>query len=141
MKMYQFLLLSITFLTSCSPPKSKPDELPVELDYDLVEPAKIQWSDIFSQTQETYKVYFYSLQCGYCQELKETIISYYLEGKETLYFVCTDEYAVFGVGDIIGINKIDDFYILGTPSLVEITNSTVSNNYAGLSSIKSYLQK
>lgn len=141
MKKVKLFLLSATILSSCAAASPPAVEEKISYDYIEIENSKISWNGILSKEEDTYKVYFYSLSCGYCRELKDEIISYYLKGLETLYFVCTDEHAVFARGDIIGVNNIDDFHILGTPYLVEIKNKTVFSAYAGLTSIRNYLEQ
>ena len=141
MKLTNSIMLLTFMLSGCVSSPKPPEIVPEVHEYSDIEQSRISWNDIFAQEQETYKVYFYSESCGYCRELKEDIISYYKKGIEVIYFVCTDEYAVFNTGDLIGINNINDFFILGTPMLVEITNSTVTNSYAGLSMIRNYIEE
>ena len=42
--------------------------------------------------------------------------------------------------DDLWYNNLDDFYIVGTPSLVEIINWTVYNYYLGESEILEYIE-
>ena len=114
----------------------------VMLDYSIAENDMIHWSDVFLKEEERYLVYFYSEYCGYCKILKQDFLSYYLLNKEKIYLVnAIEENAVFNSPaiEMIGIDNIDDFYIAGTPILVEFINHTVTNLYAGLDNIKMYI--
>ena len=107
-------------------------------DYSDVE-TSISWYEVFSFNGE-YLVYFYSEHCAHCKEIKNEVLYYYSKHIETMYFVCTDEYAVFSKGDnLIGMTSIDDFYILGTPFLIRIYEKELVNYYAGSSKIAEYI--
>ena len=70
------------------------------------------------------------------------VLSYYLNSLDEMYFVDTvKEKAVYKPNDgmLIGTKSILDFYIIGTPFLVEITDYTVTNWYAGVDSIRLYI--
>ena len=114
----------------------------LRLDYSVAEKDHIKWNDVFLQKEERYLVYFYSKTCGYCRLLKEDILTYYLKNNETLYFVdAIEENATFKspASGMIGVCSIDNFYIAGTPMLVEFTKWTVTNLYSGVDNIKMYI--
>ena len=107
-------------------------------DYSEVD-TSISWNEVFSFEGE-YLVYFYSEHCAHCKEIKSLVLTYYSEHIETMYFVCTDEYAIFSKGDnLIGMKSIEDFYILGTPFLIRIYEKELVNYYAGSSKISEYI--
>ena len=134
------LLLFATILLSGCVPSTKSD--PVTYDYSDVESHQINWSDIFSQPEDSYSVYFYSVTCGHCAEIKQNILSYYFLNKEVIYFSKTSEETVFGSKtDLIGVSNLEDFHIFGTPFLINISNHAVSNYYAGVSEITKYIEK
>ena len=133
------LLLATVLLSGCVP-NTKSD--PVTYDYSDVETQIIDWCDIFSQLEDNYSVYFYSVTCGHCAEIKQSILSYYFLNKEVMYFSRTSEETVFGTKtDLIGVSDLEDFHIFGTPFLINVTNHTVSNYYAGVSEITNYIEK
>lgn len=142
--MKKLLPLSILLITSCSNEAPQPvlEENRVVLDYSITEQDQIHWVDVFSQEEERYMIYFYSETCGYCRILKEDILNYYLLNKEKIYFIdAIKENATFKspANEMIGIKCIDEFYIAGTPMLVEFTNWTVTNLYSGVDNIKMYI--
>ena len=111
-----------------------------EHDYEEIENREIGWNDLFSIGIPQYFVYFYSPYCSHCKEIKDSIIEYALQ-DERMYFVkFSDEVIVApDVENTIGATSIEDVAILGTPSLIEITNHTVTTNLAGSKAILNYL--
>lgn len=135
-----FLLIIPFLLFSC---KSNKNTNPADttLDYSIVI-TSIKWEDVFNQEEDDYFVYFYSTTCSHCASIKQEILTYYLLDKVTMYFVCVDKEGKYGkVSDLTGICKIDDFYIFGTPSYVEIKNYKVYKYYAGASAIREIISK
>ena len=133
MKLILFLSL---LLASCSVTQTKQ---PIIYEYEYV--SHIEWDSIFNQKEEDYLVYFYSVNCGHCKELKGEIINYYFTNKETMYFVCTDQYVVFGSSsDLTGINSINYFYIFGTPFLIKLHDKEIVNYYPGVAKIREYIE-
>ena len=134
LKPLNLLVLSL-LVSSCG--QSEPI---VTHNYHEIKVHLINWNDIFVQCEDYYLVYFYSERCGHCKEIKQDIISYYFKDINPLYFVCTDIEVEIGPSkDLIGINNIDDFYIFGTPFLIEITNREISNYYAGQAQILEFI--
>ena len=134
MKTYYFLL--VLLLSSCTSYKATKIK---EYDYSDIE-TMIQWNEIFIQNEESYSVFFYSQTCGHCKELKQDILSYYFGNYERLYFVETDDNTVFGPqNDLVGVDSIEEFYIFGTPFLINVDNWKVSNYYAGNAKIRDYI--
>ena len=144
--MKKLFLLSTLLVISCTPETNEPvieEKEDLKLDYSIAENDHVKWGEIFSREEKRYMVYFYSNYCGYCRMLKEDILNYYLLNKEKMYFVnAIEENAVFGTpaSGIIGLKCIEDFYIAGTPTLVEFTNWIVTNLYSGLDNIKMYIE-
>ena len=147
--MKKITALALVVLIGCSPSKNtqevneekQPEK--VILDYSAVT-TSIKWVEVFEQEEDRYLVYFYSETCGYCKNIKEEFISYYLLNKEKIYFVdAIKENAVFhgGASALLGVNCIEDFYVPGTPFLAEITNWAVTNYYAGMEAIRMYVSE
>ena len=145
--MYKKLLaISLLLCTSCNQVIQNEEEKPEEtkLDYSITTSEQIRWEEIFKQKEERYLIYFYSPYCGYCRSIKEDILSYYLLNKDRMYFVDSiEQKAIYGYPseELMGVKSIEDFYITGTPTLVEITNLTVTNLYVGADNIKLYIQQ
>ena len=135
MKKLVSLIIPIFVLTGCRGREQKE----ITHNYHEIKSKLIDWFDVFEQEEHNYIIYFYSENCGHCNSIKNEVISYYLETTENMYFVCTDLDVVFGSGNVIGINNIDDFFILGTPFLVKILEYVVSEYYAGTNAILEFI--
>ena len=142
---YKITPLVVLMLIGCSEPVEKTETIvPItEYDYSIIASNKqIEWDEILSKSESRYVVYFYSEYCGYCKQVKQDILSYYIKGIDNMYFVDTvKQKTVYKSNDglLIGTKNIEDFYIFGTPFLAEITNKTVTNWYAGVDSIRLYI--
>ena len=135
MKIKKTALLITTLLVSCNRTSTV-----IKHNYHETKECLISWDDVFLQKEDDYITYFYSERCGYCNEIKQDVISYYLANIETMYFVCTDIKCVIRPNnDIRGINNINDFYIFGTPFLVRLLEHQVYEYYVGASEIKEYV--
>lgn len=138
MKKINSLVIPLLLITGCTANQSKS----IKHNYHETKEALITWSDVFNQPEHDYLVYFYSERCGHCNEIKNQVIDYYLSSINAMYFVCTDIEAVFGQqGEIIGVSNIEEFYILGTPFLIEIHEYVVMNYYAGTRAILDFINK
>ena len=136
--------LVLLMLIGCSEPVEnvETDVTKTEYEYSITENKQITWNEVLSKSKSRYVVYFYSEYCGYCKQVKQEILSYYLKNVDEMYFIDTvKEKAVYKSNDgmLIGTKNITDFYIFGTPFLVEVTNYTVTNWYAGVDSIRLYI--
>lgn len=110
------------------------------LDYDDERFIHIAWSEIFSQNQETYCTYIYSQSCGYCQQLKQDVLSYALSVDNFYFLEYSDDVILTNnIEKTIGIQKIDQLAILGTPTILEIKNKVLTKNIAGKKKISEYL--
>ena len=128
----KLLVLPITFLGSCSNQASV-----IKHNYHEIRDHLISWSDVFIQNEDDYIVYFYSERCGHCNDIKQDVISFYLEDIFPMYFVCTDIEAIIGPSnDLLGIDNINDFYIFGTPFLSRLISHKVDSYFVGSEEVK-----
>ena len=137
----------ILLLTSCTPTSiispQKSSEISneiIEHDYSEISYRKIGWDDIFFQDKNEYKIYFYSLTCAHCKNLKNSVIEYALKNDD-LFFIEANEKVVIknDVSDTIGATSISQMGILGYPSLIKIDQKVCVFNVAGESEIISKL--
>ncbi len=115
------------FLISCS--VSDNSSTMVNYDYDMVKNLHLDFENIFNVDKKEYYVYFYSKNCLHCLLLKNEIIPLALK-KDNLYFVeYVDEIPIgSNVIDTIGATTIDEFFIIGTPTLIYINDKRVEIN-------------
>lgn len=122
-----FIIQMSIFLISCS--VSDNSSTIVNYDYDIVKNLHLDFENIFNVDKKEYYVYFYSKNCLHCLLLKNEIIPLALK-KDNLYFVeYVDEIPIgSNVIDTIGATTIDEFFIIGTPTLIYINDKRVEIN-------------
>lgn len=106
-------------------------------DYADIDNKKIAWQDVFAIEVHHYYAYFYSPYCGHCQSIKDLVINYSMCGDIPMFFV-EASYEVVVAKDThltIGATLIEQLWILGYPSLVEIESGVVIANTAGANAI------
>ncbi len=139
--MKKFIFISL-LLISCSSNISVNISEPIinkEYSYDDVS-TMIEFEDIFNQIEEDYLIYFFSTTCGHCEALKQEIISFYSLNIITIYFVdCTNKDVYGNKKDLTGVFSLEEFYIFGTPFLINIISGVINNYYYGVSQIKEYI--
>ena len=104
-------------------------------DYELVRDA------IFDVASDDYYVYFYSMSCSHCEELKNYIIEKALD-RGDIYFVkgTSKDQITNDPKKSIGAGIPEDIWILGYPTLLQIQNQKCSKNLAGITQIKAELK-
>ncbi len=113
----------------------------VVLDYDDFQDLNLEWKNLFSPAKSHYFVYIYSISCGHCGHIKKEVLDFVNANKESFYLIeYTEEIQTkTNVVETIGKEKIEEIYILGTPTLLAVTNWSLSLNIAGESEILNYL--
>lgn len=113
---------------------------PIFHNYHEIKDRLIVWNQIFELEEDYYLIYFYSERCGYCNDIKQEVLNYYFNLSSSMYFVCTDYDIVTGPAkDLVGLNNIEEFYIFGTPFLIEVKEQSVTNYYAGKEEILAFI--
>ena len=111
-----------------------------ERSYEEVEDMKILYSNIFGINKYSYHVYFYSLTCSHCNNLKDFIIDKALKRGDIYFVEASDEIAFLKDTSVtIGLTTIEGFGISGYPSIIKIEDYTLTKNLAGIPLIKSEL--
>ena len=139
-------LLPLLMLGSCNKEDEKtkpnyPSYTNVDIySYSDVKDKEILYSNIFGIEQSSYYVYFYSRTCSHCNDLKPFIIPMIVD-RNDIYLVEASEQVVIleDVSITIGVSSIENFGILGYPSLVKIEEKVVTKNIAGINPIKNEL--
>ena len=110
-------------------------------DYSEISHLKIVWSDIFSQSENEYFVYFYSLYCSHCNSIKNFMIEEALGGNKKIYFSQASAEHVISEqkANQTNVKMLEDLAIKGYPSIIKIVNKVVTKNVAGETAIKSLL--
>lgn len=113
----------------------------IDHEYNEVDYMHIEWEEIFNGGSDPYYVYFYSITCSHCENLKNEIIEIALN-RNDIFFVKASNKIVLKNDVIytIGAGNIRDFAILGYPSLIKIENNICVKNVAGRTQILNALK-
>ncbi len=135
----KIFILFISIFPSCSIStnfsKSVTDSFTGEIlnhSYKEIENRKITWNCMIFEATSPYYIYFYSLNCAHCNQIKNKIIEYALI-HENLYFIEDSKDILFGddIDSTIGKSRPEDIYIKGFPSLIEIESEKCVLNIYG----------
>ena len=131
---------------SCTPAKSEQMSKNTFSEYKQTIDEKIMWSDCLSQNEDHYLVFFYSETCSHCHEIMGDVLSFKEENILKLYFLNVKEQDIKipisnNIGLTIGIDNVDDLFISGTPSIIEIENWIVKANIAGTDNCLTFLNE
>ena len=146
MKLNKFILFLIPILlfgcAESEPRKEISEEefIPAQHEYSEVSDYELTRETIFDVDETNYYIYFFSLTCSHCEELKNFIIEKALN-RGDIYFVkgTSKDQITNDAKKSIGAENPGDIWILGYPSLLKISNQKCSKNLAGISQIKSEL--
>lgn len=134
--------LTVLF-ASCSPAKSEQMSKNI---FSVTNDQKIDWSDCLSQKEDHYLVFFYSETCTHCHEIMGDVLSFAESNILKLYFLdikaSDSKIPISSNIDLtIGVNIVDELYIAGTPSIIEVENWTVKANVAGTDNCLTFLNE
>ncbi len=114
----------------------------IERSYDEIKDYELKLSTCFDVELDDYYLYFYSETCSHCSEIKNLMITEAIE-RGDIYFIkaSNNDKLTNDQSLLIGAENPDDIYILGYPSLLEISNKKCIKNEAGKSNIQAVLNK
>jgi len=99
------------------------------------------WGEMLNQSEQEYYAYIYSETCGYCRKIEpeikkysQTYIVYFIERSDDIPIASER-------GDLTGVDDINSLYILGTPTLLEISDKKVKNCYIGFYEIQEHIKE
>lgn len=143
MRNFLLILLLTPLIAGCSSQQGevvKADEQ-IALDYSDFKELQLKWKDLFLPAKSQYFVYFYSNSCQHCEKIKEEVLQTIDKNRDLFYLTefSTEVQTGFNVMETIGKERIEEVYIMGTPSLIEISNHYVALNIAGENEIIDYL--
>lgn len=113
--------------------------------YKEVEDLHIGWDDLFNQKENQYYAYVYSVTCTPCSMLREEVIEFARSGKVPFYFVNPNDDIPF-VNDAetadasLGATSLENVYCLSTPTLIGITDKTVTTYSRDYYQIKGFIE-
>ena len=144
LRILPFVLTAL--FASCSPAKSEQMSKNAFSEYNINASQKIKWSDCLSQKEDHYLVFFYSETCSHCHEIMGDVLSFNEDKIVSMYFLdikASDTKIPISsnIESTIGLSSIDDLFIAGTPSIVEVEKSVVKVNIAGRDNCLTFLNE
>lgn len=99
------------------------------------------WGEMLNQSEQEYYAYIYSETCGYCGKIEPEIKKY--SQSHVIYFIeRSDDIPIASEReDFVGVDDINSLYILGTPTLFEISDKKVKNCYIGFYEIQEHIKE
>lgn len=110
----------------------------ISYDYEEFSSYKIEYETILLQAPSSYDVYLYSLRCGHCNEIKNEVLSYL---SSTQFYFLVDYGAYLDNKKDDNEDKNDGLTIIGTPTLLKISNREVIYSLVGKSEIIKYIRE
>ncbi len=135
MKIPSFFLAAM-LLTSCRGPFIS-SETP--RDFSQIEHLLIPWEHLLLEAYERYFALVFSLGCQHCLALEDRVVNYALSEKEIpMFFIRATPDIPKGprIEDTFGATSIDQIFIVGWPTLLEIQNHTLSGQSVGEEAIR-----
>lgn len=131
---------------SCSPAESEQMSKNAFSDYNVPTSQKIVWSDCLSQKEDHYLVFFYSETCTHCHEIMGDVLSFNEANILPMYFLDTkandNKIPISNNIDLtIGVDNVDDLFIAGTPTIIEVENLIVKANVPGSDNCLTFLNE
>ena len=116
--------------------------------------------EFFDVKEDEYYIYYYSLYCGLCTQMKPDILKF-IDNVESKVFILsaqnlsekdTEQFKSVKKGftkddilimneEMIGKENINDIYLIGTPMLFKIKLQKVKEVYSGAAAVHSYIEK
>ena len=144
LRILPFVLTAL--FASCSPAKSEQMSKNTFSENNVPLDQKIVWSDCLSQKEDHYLVFFYSESCAHCHEIMGDVLSFYEANVLQMYFLdtkATDTKIPIGsnIDLTIGIDNVNELFIAGTPTIIEVENWIVKANVPGSDNCLTFLNE
>ena len=146
MKLHTLPLLWVVVFASCSTGKSESSNKNAIQEYGIVSKQDVNLADCLSQIEEKYLIFFYSETCGHCKEIIEDVTLFAESNIIKTYFLniskSENKIKRCSHDEIeIGIDRVEDLKIVGTPTIVEVEKGETTANVAGKDSCLSFLNE
>lgn len=145
-KLYILSFFLTALFSSCSPVESEQMNKNTSREYNIPLDQKIVWSDCLKQKEDHYLVFFYSDTCAHCHEIMGDVLSFYEANVLPTYFLdikASDTIIPISnnIDLTIGVDNIDDLFIAGTPTIIEVENWIVKANVPGSDNCLTFLNE
>lgn len=130
------IILTLGILAGC--------EVAGNLDYSDFKNRQVTKANAMEQVEETYFIYIYSDGCKFCDEIKQTVLSYADTGSIKLYLYNFSTYPVETTSDEtysnVGATSMLSVRLYGTPTLFKVVDNVITSQYIGYSQVKNQLK-
>jgi|GEM_PF-6953436 len=141
------LLLSSSLLCACNNTETavSSSRAPSKPYYEEVESYHIHWDDLFAQEGNPYYCYIYGLACNACSSLREQATTLAQSSNIPFYFIYPNDDIPFVEAPAIaesslGATTLDGVSCYSTPTLIEITDHTVTEYLRDYYQIKDFIE-
>ena len=136
LSLFQCLFMCL-ILTCCSGKETKEKDYK----YEDFENYKISWNSLFFIAKTQYFVYIYGENCLHCQNIKNDVLSFVNSSIFSTFLLPYSDEIPTGleIEKTIGAAKIEEVFILGVPTLLEIDNNVLTSNVAGTTQVLALL--
>lgn len=139
-------LLITAMFASCSPVESEhmsKNAVSEDKEYHI---DHIIWSECFNQNEDHYLIFFYSDTCTHCHEIMGDVLEFSNDNIVRTYFLNTKESDVKipianEIDETIGADSVDDLFIAGTPTILEVEEWAIKANIAGQDNCLTFLNE
>ena len=142
MKLSRFIvpIVSICVLAACSQSENSSESFKPYKDFEVVVNNSITWPEILNQEEKSYIIFFYSETCAYCHEMQQEVIDFAITCPLKTYFLNTSENNVPIKEDkATNVKNYEEASITGTPTILEVSDATITDNIAGIDNCLTYL--
>ena len=144
LRILPFVLTAL--FASCSPAESEQMSKNAFSEYKVAIDQKITWPDCLSQSEDHYLVFFYSETCTHCHEIMGDVLSFAESNIIKMYFLNTKEQDIKipisnDINLTIGVDSVDNLFIAGTPTIIEVESWIVKANVAGTDNCLTFLNE
>ena len=141
-----FPLLLVAMFASCTPATSEQMSKNAFSEHEIVIIQQIKWADILSQKESHYLVFFYSETCAHCHEIMGDVIAFSTAEIVRTYFLDIKQSETKipiknEIDETIGATSINDLFIAGTPTIIEVEEGVVKANIPGKDECLSFLNE
>ena len=139
------LLLTAMF-ASCTPATSEQMSKNAFSEHEIVIIQQIKWSTVLSQKESQYLVFFYSETCAHCHKIMGDVIAFSESEIVKTYFLDIKQSETKipiknEIDETIGVTSVNDLFIAGTPTIIEVEEGMVKANVPGKDQCLTFLNE
>ena len=139
-------LVLVAMFASCAPVRNEQMSKNAFSEYGISSDLEIIWVDCLSQKETDYLVFFYSETCDYCHKIMGDVIEFSRSNIIKTYFSDIKKGDIKipiarDVSETLGSKEINDFFIAGTPTIIEVYEGMIIANIPGVDDCLTFLNE